>query len=72
VMAGDETVLGGGRFATTAEGYRASPSWSAVNGLSCLAARSVYLPIRSARSVKALFGMSDARIVTRRTSTCPS
>jgi len=28
VMAGDETVLGGGRFATTAEGYRAMQAYA--------------------------------------------
>ena len=29
VMAGDETILGGGRFATTAEGYRAMRAYVA-------------------------------------------
>jgi transposase len=29
VMAGDETVLGGGRFATTVEGYRAMEQYVA-------------------------------------------
>jgi transposase len=29
VMAGDETVLGGGRFATTVEGYRAMRAYVA-------------------------------------------